>query len=201
VARRPLATALALAATLLLGCPAPGAKGARRGTARAAADRAPAEAGSGTTRVYYRYVDASGAIRFVESAEQVPAAQRPGSRLEWQAPARAAAPAPSARERLDGLRRALAERGTAAGEPAAARGAPRAEVVVYTTSWCPWCRKALAHLDRHGVAYENRDIERDREALDELRRKTGSHAVPVLEIDGELVRGFDRPRIDELLGL
>jgi glutaredoxin-like YruB-family protein len=75
------------------------------------------------------------------------------------------------------------------------------EVVLYTTSWCGWCRKTIAHLDKHGIQYENLDIERDRRAYADLKRKTGSSGVPVIEIDGELVIGFDRNRIDELLGL
>jgi glutaredoxin-like YruB-family protein len=72
-------------------------------------------------------------------------------------------------------------------------------VVVYTTSWCGWCRKTLAHLDGRGISYENRDIEADPGAADDLRRKTGRTAVPVIEIDGTLIQGFDAARIDALL--
>jgi glutaredoxin len=72
-------------------------------------------------------------------------------------------------------------------------------VVVYTTAWCGWCRKTLAHLDRRGVDYWNRDIEQDREAASELRRKTGSTAIPVVDVEGELVRGYDQRRLDELI--
>jgi mycoredoxin len=86
-------------------------------------------------------------------------------------------------------------------EPPPAEAAPDrdAEVVVYTTSWCGWCRKTLAYLDRRGVEYWNRDIEQDREAASELRRKTGSTAIPVVDVDGELVRGYDQRRLEELI--
>ena len=69
-----------------------------------------------------------------------------------------------------------------------------------TTTWCGWCRKTIAHLDQNGIRYDNRDIERDRAAYADLKRKTGSTAVPVIEIDGEIVRGFDRDRIEVLPG-
>jgi glutaredoxin-like YruB-family protein len=77
------------------------------------------------------------------------------------------------------------------------REAPR--VVVYTTPWCGWCRKTLAHLDDKGIRYVNKDIEANAAYRQELRGKTGSTAVPVIEIGEELVRGFDVARIDHLL--
>ncbi len=73
------------------------------------------------------------------------------------------------------------------------------QVVVYTTPWCGWCRKTLAHLDDKGIRYLNKDIEADDAYRQELRGKTGSTAVPVIEIGDELVRGFDVARIDHLL--
>lgn len=151
--------------------------------------------------VYYRYEDESGALRFVERLDQVPASQREGSRIEWRAEAGTEGAGQPATSRWAGLSRAIASRlGSDAAPPSPQRGA-RPEVVLYTTSWCGWCRKTIAHLDANGVRYDNRDIERDREAYAELQRKTGSTGVPVIEIDGELVIGFDRQRIDQLLGL
>jgi glutaredoxin-like YruB-family protein len=164
----------------------------------AASDEFGSEAGSQetTTHVYYRYTDETGAIRFVQDLDMVPPDQRNGARIEWESRARQAterrAPAPRRRS-LPGFR---AERPDLAVASAPSRGA---EVVVYTTSWCGWCRKTLAHLDRKGVPYVNKDIEKDPGAANELRRKTGSTAIPVIEVDGELVRGFDRDRIDQLL--
>lgn len=152
--------------------------------------------------VYYRYVDASGSIRFVKRPDEVPKSQREGARIEWKAEPRTGKEARPTTSRLGSLSRSLANRFASAGAraPGAARAA-RPDVVLYTTSWCGWCRKTIAHLDRHGVLYDNRDIERDQQAYEDLKRKTGSTGVPVIEIDGELIRGFDRERIDQLLGL
>jgi glutaredoxin len=88
----------------------------------------------------------------------------------------------------------------AAAQPPAARArAVSAGVVVYSTSWCGWCRKTMAWLDENGVAYENRDIERNPAWRDELLEKTGATSIPVVEIDGELIRGFSPDRMAELL--
>jgi glutaredoxin-like YruB-family protein len=72
-------------------------------------------------------------------------------------------------------------------------------VIVYTTSWCGWCRKTLAFLDQNGIDYENRDIEADDAWRDELEEKTGGTSIPVVEIDGEIIRGYDPSRMRQLL--
>jgi glutaredoxin-like YruB-family protein len=160
------------------------------------------EASGGEKVVYYKYVDESGSIRFVERPEQVPSAQRDGSRIEWKAEPRSEATAKPAASGWERVSRSIANRlGTPGSSSPSARSGGQPEVVLYTTTWCGWCRKTIAHLDQNGIRYDNRDIERDRAAYADLKRKTGSTAVPVIEIDGELVRGFDRDRIDNLLGL
>jgi glutaredoxin-like YruB-family protein len=71
--------------------------------------------------------------------------------------------------------------------------------VVYTTSWCGWCRKTIAYLKQQGVAFENRDIEADEMWREELLEKTGGTSIPVVEIDGQIVRGYDPARMAQLL--
>jgi|GEM_PF-166889 len=152
-------------------------------------------------RTYWRYVDAGGSIHFVESLERVPEAARDGAKpitLARESGQRAeptADRAPAARRRP----RAARPFERVASSPAPRRPAAAADVVVYTTSWCGWCRKTLAWLDARGVEYENRDIERRAAWRDELIEKTGSTSIPVVEIDGELVRGFDPARMDAML--
>ncbi len=79
-----------------------------------------------------------------------------------------------------------------------------AEVVVYKTDWCGVCKQLTAYLDRKGVKYVAKDIEKDAAAASELRAKaekkgvkTGS--VPVVDVRGELMVGFDRARLEKLL--
>ena len=138
----------------------------------------------------YQWTDASGNVHFVASLDQVPARYRDRvGRLEL-GPQRKAA----ARDRV----------GYVAGQRAAPKKRPFAyspdpTVVVYTTPWCGWCRKTLAWLDGQGIAYQNKDIEADSRWRDELIRKTGKTSIPVVEIEGELVRGFNPEKIQSLL--
>ncbi len=81
---------------------------------------------------------------------------------------------------------------------------PEAPVIVYKTDWCGVCKQLLAYLDRKGVQYVAKDIEKDRAAAGELQAKaakkglkTGS--VPVIDVRGELMVGFDRARLEKLL--
>jgi len=65
------------------------------------------------------------------------------------------------------------------------------ELVVYSTAWCPDCRRLKQHLDRQGVKYREIDIDRDAAAADKLRHATGRTAIPFVEISGRhLVRGW-----------
>lgn len=82
--------------------------------------------------------------------------------------------------------------------------AGQAPVIVYKTSWCGVCKQLEAYLDKKGVAYVAKDIEKDRAAAAELQAKakqagvaTGS--VPMIDVGGEILRGFDRKRLDQLL--
>lgn len=78
---------------------------------------------------------------------------------------------------------------------------PRHRVLVFTTSTCPWCRRATAYLHSRGVAFKEIDVTRNPKAADDLVRRTGRMGVPVVEIDGRPVVGFDQVQIDRLLGL
>jgi glutaredoxin len=177
--------------------PLPRAAGGRapaaepRPAAAAAPPAAPGPEGAGG---YWRYTEANGSLRFVESLAEVPASARASAqRVAAAAPRPAPAPSP---------RRAGSPppgRARAAPPEAPARRGEAASVVVYTTSWCGWCRRTLAWLDARGVAYENRDIERDPRWAAELQRRTGSQAIPVVDVDGELVRGFDPATLERLL--
>ena len=74
-------------------------------------------------------------------------------------------------------------------------------VTVYSTPACPWCQTAKDHLQGHGIGFEAVDVSTDTERAREMIEKSGQYGVPVIDIDGEIIVGFDRARIDELLGL
>lgn len=77
----------------------------------------------------------------------------------------------------------------------------QAKVTVYSTPWCAFCKTEKQYLEHLGVNFISRDIEEQPEFKDELDKKLGGNftGVPVTDIDGELVTGFDRRKIDELL--
>lgn len=75
------------------------------------------------------------------------------------------------------------------------------EVVIYTAPTCSWCAAAKRFLDEHEIEYTEYDVSEDENALERLVRVSGQTGVPVLEIDGEIIIGFDKARIAELLGL
>ncbi len=91
----------------------------------------------------------------------------------------------------------------AAPKPAAAahseQAAPPPRVRVFTTPTCPWCKLAKVYLRRRNVAFHEIDVSRDVAAARDLVKRTGQMGVPVIEIDGTPVVGFDRRRIDRLL--
>ena len=75
-------------------------------------------------------------------------------------------------------------------------------IQVFSFDACPWCTKAKKYLDKKGVAYTVRDIEKEPAAYNDLVKLTGEGACPVILADsGEYVRGFDQPAIDRLLGI
>jgi len=82
------------------------------------------------------------------------------------------------------------------GEPADSK---QATVLVYSTSACPYCTMAKGYLESKGVKFEDYDVSTDRKRAQEMVMKSGQTAVPVLEINGRIIVGFDRQLIDDAL--
>ena len=72
-------------------------------------------------------------------------------------------------------------------------------VVLYTTPTCGYCRQLKNYLHQRGVPYTEHDVSRDQAAAMEMVRLSGQQGVPVSSIDGQVVVGFNRPAIDQLL--
>ena len=75
------------------------------------------------------------------------------------------------------------------------------KVKVYSSSTCPYCEILKEFLKDKGVKFEAIDISQDGTAQKYIFEKTGKMAVPVTEIDDEIVIGFDREKIVKLLNL
>jgi glutaredoxin 3 len=74
-------------------------------------------------------------------------------------------------------------------------------VTIYTTPSCVYCKMSKAFFDQNNVKYEEKDVAVDEKAREEMVQKSGQLGVPVIDIDGKLVVGFDKKRLSELLGL
>ncbi len=74
------------------------------------------------------------------------------------------------------------------------------KVIIYSSDSCGYCVAAKQYLNENNIEYTEKNIGNDMEARNELI-KMGHMGVPVLLIDGEEVVGFDKPKLDELLGL
>lgn len=76
---------------------------------------------------------------------------------------------------------------------------PQKRVTVYTTPTCSWCTTIKTHLKKHGIRYTELDVSRDQNAAAEMQRKSGQMGVPQTDINGEMIVGFDKTRINRLL--
>jgi len=74
-------------------------------------------------------------------------------------------------------------------------------VKIFTTPICPYCFTLKEFLKEHKVSFEEIDVSKDEKTRDYMVEKTGKMEVPVVEIDGEIVVGFDKPKIVKILGL
>jgi glutaredoxin-like YruB-family protein len=74
-------------------------------------------------------------------------------------------------------------------------------VIVFSSPTCAWCNRAKTYLRSRSVPFRDVDVSRDPAAARDLVKRTGQMGVPVIEIDGKPIVGFDQARIDSALGL
>ncbi len=74
-------------------------------------------------------------------------------------------------------------------------------VKVYTTKSCPFCVTLKDFLQNNNIEFESFDVSEDLEARKEMIEKSGQMGVPVMDINGQIVVGFDKRKIVELLGI
>ena len=73
------------------------------------------------------------------------------------------------------------------------------QIKVYSTPTCPYCLRAKEYLREQGVDFEEYDVAADREKAREMVDKSGQMGVPVIDIDGDIIVGFDKQQIDAAL--
>lgn len=74
-------------------------------------------------------------------------------------------------------------------------------IKVYSTPTCLYCVALKNFLNEHDIKFEEIDVSQDEKAREEIIKKTGQIGVPVIEINGQVIVGFDKERISELLNI
>jgi len=75
------------------------------------------------------------------------------------------------------------------------------KVTVYSTRTCPFCIRAKQYLKDNNIQFEDIDVSVNDEKAQEMIKKSGQMGVPVLEIDGDIIVGFDKDKIKGVLGI
>ena len=73
------------------------------------------------------------------------------------------------------------------------------KVIIYSTTMCPWCVKAKQYFKEKNIEFEDVNVGENEEAAREMIEKSGQTGVPVIDIDGEIIIGFNKPEIDRAL--
>jgi glutaredoxin 3 len=74
-------------------------------------------------------------------------------------------------------------------------------ITIYSTPTCPYCHQAKEFLTEKGVEYTDIDVAADQEKAQEMIKKSGQMGVPVIDVDGEIMVGFDQAKLAKLVGI
>lgn len=80
-------------------------------------------------------------------------------------------------------------------------GKPQKRVTVYSTPTCSWCNTLKTHLKKNGIRFTDIDVSKDQRVAEELVKRSGQQGVPQTDINGQIIVGFDRDRINRLLDI
>ncbi len=78
---------------------------------------------------------------------------------------------------------------------------PQPKVIIFSTPTCSFCRLAKQYFNEKRVRYTEIDVARDQRAAQDMLRRTGQMGVPVIMINNRPIVGFDKPKINQLLGI
>jgi len=74
-------------------------------------------------------------------------------------------------------------------------------IKVYSAPGCPWCNASKEFLKSYNIDFEDIDVSIDQKAAQEMIQKSGQMGVPVIEINDNIVIGFNKPVLEEILGI
>ena len=78
---------------------------------------------------------------------------------------------------------------------------PQPRVIVFSTPSCSFCNMAKKYFREKGIKFRDVDVSRDQAAARDMVRRSGQSGVPVIDIGGKVIVGFDRSKINKLLGI
>lgn len=79
--------------------------------------------------------------------------------------------------------------------------APQKRVTVYSTPSCSWCNTLKAYFKTHNIRFTDIDVSKNQQAAEQMVRKSGQQGVPQTDINGQIIIGFDKAKINSLLGI
>ncbi|MBI5401649.1 thioredoxin family protein [Candidatus Wolfebacteria bacterium] len=74
-----------------------------------------------------------------------------------------------------------------------------AKITIYSTPTCPYCEMTKEYFKKNNIQYEDYDVSANEEKAKEMIQKSHQMGVPVIDVNGEIIVGFDRPAIDKAL--
>jgi len=75
------------------------------------------------------------------------------------------------------------------------------KVIVYSTESCPFCVDAKNFLKKNKIPFKDINVNKDKKAAAEMIQKSGQTGVPVIDVDGEIITGFDQEKLKKALKL
>jgi len=75
------------------------------------------------------------------------------------------------------------------------------QVTVYSTPTCSWCNTLKAYLRKNNIRFRDIDVSKDQKAAEAMVKRSGQQGVPQTDIDGQIIVGFDKARINQLLNI
>lgn len=72
-------------------------------------------------------------------------------------------------------------------------------IIIYSADWCAFCHEAKRYFNDHGIKYTEKNVEEDPSFAQESIQKSNQAGIPVIDIDGTIIVGFDRPKLEAIL--
>ncbi len=145
--------------------------------------------GEEAMQIYYQFTDAKGRVRFVTSLEAVPETWR--DRVGF---VELSSPPPLTPEDMRRVQEARLNRIQVRRQ----EGHSSPEIIIYSADWCGACRAAKRYMDSEGIEYTERNVDEPR-WQEEMFAKAGPGGIPVIDVEGNLMRGFSKGRLQALL--